>query len=147
MKKYYFVLLLLLFAAQSYAQVDQAYKNKVKLMMQSSGGIEAYDAAISQMFTMYKQQSPEVPEKFWNEFEKEFSSTSMDELVSLFAPVYYRHLTAQDLDQIIAFYATPAGKKLSASQPAITAESMSVGQEWGARLGERVLKKLKEKGY
>ncbi|MFM8242752.1 MAG: DUF2059 domain-containing protein [Crocinitomicaceae bacterium] len=51
------------------------------------------------------------------------------------------------LDRIIAFYATPAGKKLSASQPAITAESMSVGQEWGARLGERVLKKLKEKGY
>jgi hypothetical protein len=99
----------------SFAQVDQAYKNKVKQMMQSSGGIEAYDAAISQLFTMYKQQSPEVPEKFWNEFEKEFSSTSMDELVSLLAPVYYRHLTAQDLDKIIAFYATPAGKKLSGS--------------------------------
>ena len=143
-----FLSFLLFFAVSiSFAQADQAYKNKVKLMMQASGGIEAYDAAISQLFTMYKQQSPEVPEKFWNEFEKEFSSTSMDELVSLLAPVYYRHLTAQDLDQIIAFYATPAGKKLSGSQAAITSESMSVGQEWGALLGEKVLKKLKEKGY
>lgn len=87
-------------------------------MMQASGGIEAYDAAISQLFTMNKQQSPEVPYKFWNEFEKkEFSSTSMDELVSLLAPVYYRHLTAQDLDQIIAFYATPAGKSCQVQRP------------------------------
>ena len=131
----------------SFSQVDQSYKTKVKQMMLSSGGADAYDAAITQMFTMFQQQFTDVPANFWKEFEKEFLNTSMDELVDLISPVYAKHLTAQDLDQIIAFYATPAGKKLSSSQGAITTESMSVGQEWGVRLGEKVGKKLKDKGY
>ena len=131
----------------SFSQVDQSYKTKVKQMMLTSGGADAYDAAITQMFTMFQQQFTDVPANFWKEFEKEFLNTSMDELVDLISPVYAKHLTAQDLDQIIAFYATPAGKKLSSSQGAITTESMSVGQEWGVRLGEKVGKKLKDKGY
>ena len=115
--------------------------------MQYSGGKDAYDAAILQMFTMFSQQYPDVPEQFWAEFKEEFIKISTDELVVLFAPVYARHLTSKDLDDIIAFYQTAAGKKLASSQGAITAESMSVGQDWGAVLGEKVLKKLKEKGY
>jgi hypothetical protein len=131
----------------SFGQVDQAYRNKVKLLMQASGGKDAYDAAILQMFTMYRQQYPKVPEQFWTEFKEEFINISTDELVVLFAPVYARHLTSKDLDDIITFYQTPAGKKLASSQGAITAESMSVGQDWGAVLGEKVLQKIQEKGY
>lgn len=147
MNRIFFSLLLFFTVSFSFAQADQAYKNKVKLMMLSSGGADAYDAAITQMFTMFQQQFTDVPANFWKEFEKEFLNTSMDELVDLISPVYAKYLTAQDLDQIIAFYATPAGKKLSSSQGAITSESMSVGQEWGVRLGEKVSKKLKDKGY
>lgn len=147
MKKLFLSVLFTFSILFSFGQVDQAYRNKVKLLMQYSGGKDAYDAAILQMFTMFSQQYPEVPEQFWAEFKEEFIKISTDELVVLFAPVYARHLTSKDLDDIIAFYQTPAGKKLASSQGAITAESMSVGQEWGAVLGEKVLKKLKEKGY
>jgi hypothetical protein len=131
----------------SFGQVDQLYNNKVKRLMEVSGGKDAYDAAILQMFTMFSQQYPNVPEQFWAEFKEEFIKISTDELVVLISPVYARHLTSKDLDDIIAFYQTPAGKKLASSQGAITAASMSVGQDWGAVLGEKVLKKLKEKGY
>lgn len=147
MLKRFLVIIILMSVSFTYAQIDQTYQNKVKTMLQSSGGIEAYKVAITQMFTFYKQQYPDIPVKFWNEFEGEFLKTSMDELVSLIAPVYYRHLTYEDLNQIIAFYESPAGKKLSGSQAAITAESMSVGEEWGTRISEKVLSKLKEKGY
>lgn len=147
MKKLFYFSLLLFQSYFSFSQVDPTYKSKVKLMMQKSGGVDAYDAAIFQMFNMYQAQFPDIPEKFWNEFEQEFINTSMDELVNLIAPVYSRHLSAEDLDQIIAFYSTPAGKKLASSQGAITTESMAVGQEWGMRLAEKVQKKLKEKGY
>jgi hypothetical protein len=131
----------------SFGQVDQSYNNKVKLLMQVSGGKDAYDSAILQMFTMFSQQYPDVPESFWSEFKVEFMNISTEELVTLIAPVYARHLTSKDLDEIITFYQTPAGRKLSSSQGAITAESMSLGQDWGAILGEKVLKKLEENGY
>ncbi len=76
-----------------------------------------------------------------------FTTPSTEELVTLISPVYARHLTSKDLDEIITFYQTPAGRKLSSSQGAITAESMILGQDWGAISGEKVLKKLEEKGY
>jgi hypothetical protein len=131
----------------SFGQVDQSYNNKVKRLMEVSGGKDSYDAAILQMFTMFSQQYPDVPESFWSEFKVEFMNISTEELVTLISPVYARHLTSKDLDEIITFYQTPAGRKLSSSQGAITAESMSLGQDWGAILGEKVLKKLEEKGY
>jgi hypothetical protein len=131
----------------SIGQTDIEYKKKVKLLMQVSGGKNTYDTAILQMFSMFSQQYPDVPEIFWAEFKNEFIKISTDELVTLIAPVYEKHLSSQDLDEIIDFYQTPAGIKLSSSQGAITAESMSVGQDWGAILGEKVLKKLQEKGY
>lgn len=147
MKKIIFSLFLLSSTYFSIGQTEIEYKNKVKLLMQVSGGKNTFDAAILQMFTMFNQQYPDVPEQFWTEFKEEFINTSTDELVTLITPVYERHLTAKELDEIITFYQTPAGKKLASSQGAITAESMSVGQEWGAILGEKVLKKLEEKGY
>jgi hypothetical protein len=131
----------------SFGQIEPAYKNKVKRLMEVSGGKDSYDAAILQMFTMFSQQYPDVPESFWSEFKVEFMNISTEELVTLISPVYARHLTSKDLDEIITFYQTPAGRKLSSSQGAITAESMSLGQDWGAILGEKVLKKLEEKGY
>lgn len=147
MKKIIFTIFFSFSVLFSFGQVEPAYKNKVKLLMQVSGGKDAYDSAILQMFTMFSQQYPDVPERFWTEFKDEFINISTDELVTLISPVYARHLTSKDLDEIIAFYQSPAGKKLASSQGAITAESMSLGQDWGAILGEKVLKKLKEKGY
>jgi hypothetical protein len=65
----------------------------------------------------------------------------------MLAPVYYKHLTLEDLNQIIVFYKTPAGKKMATATPAITQESMQIGQQWGMKIGEKVEDKLREKGY
>jgi uncharacterized protein len=48
---------------------------------------------------------------------------------------YSREFTAAELDQIAAFYRTPAGAKLLARQPAINAEvSKAMQQKFGARV-------------
>lgn len=62
-------------------------------------------------------------------------------------PIYQKHLTEADLLKVIAFYDTPTGKKFSEKTPFITQEAMIVGQQWGKQMAERVLSKLKEKGY
>jgi hypothetical protein len=147
MKKILFTFFFSLCFTFSFGQVDQAYENKVKQLLEISGGKQAYDVAIKQMFSMFKQQFKHAPDVFWNEFESEFINISMTELTKLIAPVYANHLTSKDLDEIIEFYSSKAGKKLAQSQGAITSESISVGQEWGATIGERVIKKLEENGY
>jgi hypothetical protein len=47
-----------------------------------------------------------------------------DEILQSMVPVYQRHFTKGDVDQLVAFYSTPTGQKLVRELPAISAESM-----------------------
>ena len=53
--------------------------------------------------------------------------------------------------QLIAFYQSPLGRKISISLPEIQQESVEAGRAWGERLGDRMheelQKRLTEKGY
>jgi uncharacterized protein len=148
MKKITTVLVLLLFAAvSSYGQADAQYKAALKKMFEVSGTEETYKAAIKQMIGMFKQQKSDVPEAIWNDFEKEFSGTSLGSLVDMLLPVYQKYMTKDDLQKMIEFYQTPVGKKYAANTPFIMQESMAVGQQWGMKIGQQFQEKLKEKGY
>lgn len=61
-----------------------------------------------------------------------------DEMMKLVIPVYERYLTIDDLKNVIAFYRSPAGKKLLDAQPKIMKDSMIVMKVY-------VQKKLSEK--
>jgi len=62
-----------------------------------------------------------------------FKGMPVDEMIDAMIPIYQKHLTKEDLDGILAFYASPIGQKLQREQPAMTQESMQVGGEIGRR--------------
>jgi hypothetical protein len=66
----------------------------------------------------------------------------LPEFTDLASRVYAKHFTAADLDQLIAFYESPIGKKLVAEQPAMLAEMNAVAQAWGQNLAMDVMRKL-----
>ena len=47
-----------------------------------------------------------------------------DEILQAMVPVYQKHFTKGDIDQLVAFYLSPTGQKLLKELPAITSESM-----------------------
>jgi hypothetical protein len=62
-----------------------------------------------------------------------FQNMPVNEMVDAMIPIYQKHLTKEDIDGILAFYASPIGQKLQREQPAMTQESMQVGGEIGRR--------------
>lgn len=62
-----------------------------------------------------------------------FKNMPVDEMVDAMVPIYQKHLTKDDLDGILAFYASPVGQKLQREQPAMMQEAMQVGGEIGRR--------------
>lgn len=149
MKKIIFILALIFSTASlSFGQDNNAlYKDKLKEMMQVSGSIESYKVVIVQMMKMFKEQKTEVPVEVWTQLEQSFLEASQVELVDMLLPIYQKHISLDDLKAIIAFYQSPAGKRFSQKTPVIMQESMQAGQQWGAKLAEQILDKLKEKGY
>lgn len=53
------------------------------------------------------------------------------DLLKFMAELYARHLSAEDMNAIAAFFESPAGQRYSDQVPAILSESMAIGQAWG----------------
>jgi uncharacterized protein len=139
--------LLFVVCFSTFGQVDKEYSKKLQKVFELSGTEGTYQAAIKQIFIIYKQQYSTVEPGVWDELEKEFLNTSVTSLTEMLAPVYAKYLTIDDLQELIKFYETPIGKKYAQSTPLITQESMQIGQQWGVKLGQDFEKKMKEKGY
>ena len=105
MKKFCFLGLLLLFFYQlTSAQSDDKYKETLIKLFRVSHTEQTYEVAIKQMFSMFKQQQSNVPTEIWNDLEKEMNKTSMDDLISMLIPVYSKHLTIEDLNELIKYH-------------------------------------------
>ncbi|MEW7279313.1 DUF2059 domain-containing protein [Aquimarina sp. 2201CG1-2-11] len=147
MKKLIILTFILLYSSSSIGQVDDKYTETLKTMFKVAGTQETYKTVINQMLNLFKKQYPSVDEKIWNELEEEFSKNSMNELVHMISPVYAKYLSHDELKQLITFYTSPLGQKVSKSTPLITQESMQIGQEWGRKIGQEFTERMKKEGY
>jgi uncharacterized protein len=149
MKNIFIIILLLSFLicnAQNTTE-DKEYKAVLKEMFVVSNSDKAYEAVVNQMLIPLRKMRDGVPSEFWDEFEKEMKKSSLDEITDLVIPIYKKYLTVADLKDVILFYKSSCGKKFADSNPLILSESIAVGQAWGAKIGERIAQKIKEKGY
>jgi hypothetical protein len=98
-------------------------------------------ANMSSMFeaTIAAQRTslPGVPPGVWDAISARAHAT-IPQLVDSLVPIYARHLTQQELEQLVEFYSTPLGQHLIDVQPLIAKESMEVGARWGKVIGEQV---------
>jgi hypothetical protein len=67
-----------------------------------------------------------------------------ERMVEGLVPVYERYLTAEDVKALIAFYESPAGRKLVAVQPLLIRESGAVGDKIAEEALERIYSRYRE---
>ena len=75
----------------------------------------------------------------------------LNELTELMAGVYAINFTGDELRQVTAFYRTPTGEKFLQKLPAITQQSMVIGQRFGQtvtqELQRRMTEELRKRGH
>ena len=143
MKKIIFILLLCGAAFSSFSQT-LSKKEKIQKLLDITGSAKIGMQAIQNMIPMFEKSYSTVNKEFWDDFAKEIKPTDLTDLI---IPIYDKYYTEDDIDQLIAFYNTPVGKKMVEVLPSISKESMAAGQAWGQELAEKVLQELKTKGY
>lgn len=67
-----------------------------------------------------------------------------EELNAEVARLHAVNFNEQELKDILAFYKSPAGKKLLTMQPSVVEGSMKYAQDWANRLSEEVIGKMRE---
>jgi hypothetical protein len=101
---------------------------------------------VEQAKILFLQQNPalardlnEIATKLRTDLQPRVSEIS-DEVAKLYATAF----TEQELKDILAFYKSPAGKKLLDQQPHVVDNSMKFAQTWGNALSEEVIGKMRE---
>lgn len=123
----------------AYAQkTNNQYKETLYKMLDKSGGLESVRLMVPQLVNMMKQQAASQPDSFWEDFTKRWTKQFIDKMMEGITPIYQKHLTLKDLENILAFYNTPVGKKLSASTPVMGKEAMRIGQQLGMEIGRQM---------
>ena len=72
------------------------------------------------------------------------ASARVDEITDQMVQVYARHFSADELRQLTTFYRTPVGQKVLQTLPAVSQESMAIGQNWGRTVGAEMQSKVNE---
>ena len=129
------------------AKIDKAEKAKqddIRKLMKLTGSAEVGKQVMDQLFVSFKQSMPNVPAEFWDGISKK---VDVDEMVELIVPIYAKYFSHDEIRELIKFYQSPLGKKLTKVLPDVTRESMAAGQKWGTKLAEEVMKEIQQKGY
>jgi uncharacterized protein len=101
---------------------------------------------VEQAKLLFLQQNPALG-KDLNEVASQMRTDLQPRFVELtdeVARLYATNFTEQELKDVVAFYKTPAGKKLLVQQPKIIDSSMKFAQEWANKLSDQVIAKMRE---
>jgi uncharacterized protein len=67
----------------------------------------------------------------------------LSELIDETARIYASHFTEAELKDILAFYQSPLGRKMTVEEPKALDESMANAGTWGDKLSEEVVTKMR----
>ena len=101
---------------------------------------------VEQSKLLYLQQNPmlqkdlnEIAAQMRTDLEPRFA-----EVTNEVAREYATHFTEQELKEILAFYQSPAGKKMLQEQPVVVNNSMRFAQDWANKLSTEVTAKMRD---
>jgi uncharacterized protein len=111
---------------------DATFKTDVLKVIQMSGGAASMELAKDQVAKM-------VPEAKRAAFIVEFNAT-LPSLYDKLADIYMKEYTHDEIREMIKFYETPVGKKITAKSGTIAEQAAKAGETWGQQLQPLVMK-------
>ena len=127
------------------APVDSAKTALIHRLLELSRATELAVQSIEQALPGQRALNPQIPKEFWDEFATRVRRET-PQLLQMFVPIYDARFTTAQLQELIAFYESPLGQHLLRVQPAIVAETMQAGRQWGARIGGEIAAELARRG-
>ncbi|MFK7840117.1 MAG: DUF2059 domain-containing protein [Bdellovibrionales bacterium] len=134
--------------------IDEDKKQVIKELLDASGTKKLAsmmgEASSQNVLNVIKTQNPETPERVFTVIDEEVKKLFQEEFDSgsfynLIYPIYDEKFTTQELKEILAFYQTDVGKKVTKELPEITQKAMIAGQIWGQGLSPKIQSRVRNR--
>lgn len=138
-----------LFDAMKLKQQMAAMMKSLPAMMQQQVSQQMKSMTANMPGGSITPEQQEALEKLTKKYmDKAFSLYPADEMIADMSSIYQRHLSKEDVDAMIAFYASPAGQHLLELSPVVMKEYMPLVmgrmQERTKALTDEMMKDMKE---
>ena len=117
--------------------VDAATAASVRRLLAVTGATKLMLSTMESMIAAQRQANPQIPAGFWDAFMAH-ARRDTTRLIDMLVPIYAAHLTRSEIEELLRFYLSPVGQRLTAVQPDILRESTLAGQQWGEVIGRAV---------
>jgi hypothetical protein len=129
-------------AQQNPPPVDPAKAAAVRTLLELTGASDILLLGVDD--ALREQASTKFPPGFVEEFQKKVRER-IPEFIELLVPLYAAQLSLEDVNQLVAFYRTPAAQRFAKAQPLILRESGQLASRWGVTLAQETLAELAKK--
>ena len=110
--------------------------------MTLSGSSASSEAIMSQLMASMKNGPFQQDEAYWKDFASKWTRKIEDKVMEVYAPIYQQHMTLDELKKVVAFYESPAGRKLGETATAVATESMPMIQQLSMEMVQEMMPKL-----
>lgn len=155
------ILVLAVFSCCAFAQpVSEDRRKDIMELLEITGslklGEQVGNAVSTQFINQMRQQQPNMPNRvveIIQQVVQEHMGKFMNDPLTIdgMIDLYARHFTQDEIKEIIAFYKSPTGGKMTAEMPKLTAESMQFTQTRMATvipaLQQDLIKRLQAEGF
>ncbi len=124
--------------------IDAAKADSIRALIRMTRSSQIAKQIFNRILKMQRQRHPNVPDEWWENAREE---ADFEGLIDQFVPIYAKHFTHEEINQLLEFYRTSVGQKVIEKMPSVMQESMSLGRKWGKRLRQQLIKQLKSDGY
>jgi uncharacterized protein len=133
-----------------YSKVDPAKEADIRELMDVTGakdlGQQIMSAGIEQFRASVTDSQPDnarakqFADAFAARFERNFDPHSLTETV---IPIYDKHLSREDLRELLAYYQSPFGQRMLKVLPQVARESQVAGFTLGQKAAQQTMEELK----
>lgn len=118
-----------------------AREAKVRELMLLTGTKARSDALLEQVLSQYEKMRAILPKGFVEKFR---AFAKEEDLLDRVMPIYMKHVDEETLDRALDFYRSAAGKRWSQAHGKISTDMVKAGEDWGRKLGRRILRDLRK---
>ena len=130
-------------SAQNSDKTDE-YKTLLKKIMTLSGSSASSEAIMAQFMSSMQKGPFQQDEAYWKDFAAKWTQKIEDKVMEVYAPIYQQHMTLDELKKVVAFYESPAGKKLGETASAVANESMPMIQQLSMEMVQEIMPQIQK---
>lgn len=110
-------------------------QDRVRRLLQISDAGSLTKPVVDSVIRPARAYMVKVPESFWTDFERR---VDRNEAVERLIPVYQARFTPQEVEQLIAFYESPIGRRMVGVQADLNKDVAKALEEWRQQLNLRL---------